>query len=106
MLVTNQTSQDYWFGPLHLLAGVGQTLTVDDTTATSLYWPTMPSRMRLTTSIYRPRSRSRAPRRRFRGRQACPKCCTENGSPEGLHYAPQGSLYMRGDGEATRGSCR
>jgi hypothetical protein len=37
MLVTNQTTQDYWFGPLHLAGGVGQTLTVDDTTATSLY---------------------------------------------------------------------
>ncbi len=37
MLVTNQTAQDYWFGPLHLTAGVGQTLTVDDTSATSLY---------------------------------------------------------------------
>ena len=37
MLVTNQTTQDYWFGPLHLLAGVGQTLTVDDTSDTSLY---------------------------------------------------------------------
>ena len=37
MLVTNQTGQDYWFGPLHLTAGVGQTLTVDDTSATSLY---------------------------------------------------------------------
>ena len=37
MLVTNQTTQDYWFGPLHLAGSVGQTLTVDDTTATSLY---------------------------------------------------------------------
>ncbi len=37
MLVTNQTGADYWFGPLHLPGGVGQTLTVDDTSATSLY---------------------------------------------------------------------
>ncbi len=37
MLVTNETAQDYWFRPLHLTAGVGQTLTVDDTSATSLY---------------------------------------------------------------------
>jgi hypothetical protein len=37
MLVTNQTTQDYWFGPLHLLGGVGQQLTVDDTSDTSLY---------------------------------------------------------------------
>jgi hypothetical protein len=37
VLVTNQTTQDYWFGPLHLMGGVGQQLTVDDTSATSLY---------------------------------------------------------------------
>jgi hypothetical protein len=37
VLVTNLTSQDYWFGPLHLAAGNGQTLTVDDTSETSLY---------------------------------------------------------------------
>ena len=34
-MITNQSSQDYWFGPLHLVGGVGQTLTVDDTTATA-----------------------------------------------------------------------
>jgi hypothetical protein len=37
MLVTNQTTSDYWFGPLHLPGGVGQQITVDDTSATSLY---------------------------------------------------------------------
>ena len=38
MLVTNTTIQDYWFGPLHLPAGVGTgTLLVDDTSSTSLY---------------------------------------------------------------------
>jgi hypothetical protein len=37
MLVTNTTTNDYWFGPLHLPGGVGQSLTVDDTSETSLY---------------------------------------------------------------------
>jgi hypothetical protein len=37
MLVTNKTTADIYFGPLHLEAGIGQTLTVDDTSATSLY---------------------------------------------------------------------
>src|SRR5579859_1322131 len=37
MTLTNQTNQDYWFGPLHLDGGVGTTLIVDDTSATSLY---------------------------------------------------------------------
>lgn len=36
MTVTNQTTNDYWFGPLHLVAGVGQTLVVDITTNASL----------------------------------------------------------------------
>jgi hypothetical protein len=33
--ITNLTSQDYWFGPLHLPASGSMTL--DDTTDTSLY---------------------------------------------------------------------
>lgn len=37
MLVTNQTTNDYWFGPLHLPGGIDQQLTVDDTSETSLY---------------------------------------------------------------------
>jgi hypothetical protein len=37
VLITNETNQDYWFGPLHLPAGVNQTLTIDDSSATSLY---------------------------------------------------------------------
>lgn len=36
MLVTNNTAQDYWFGPLHLAANATN-VTVDDTSATSLY---------------------------------------------------------------------
>jgi hypothetical protein len=37
MQVTNNTTADIYFGPLHLGAGIGTQLTVDDTSATSLY---------------------------------------------------------------------
>src|SRR5947209_9333362 len=37
MQVQNQTSSAIYFGPLVLGAGVGTTLTIDDTSATSLY---------------------------------------------------------------------
>src|SRR2546430_1146038 len=36
MSITNNTSQDYWFGPLHIGANASG-FQVDDTTATSLY---------------------------------------------------------------------
>ena len=98
MLVTNQTTQDYWFGPLHLLAGVGQTLTVDDTTATSLYL-TDDSVADAINNLYASAkitvSSAAAPFPRPTG---MPDVLHGDGSPEGLHYAPQGSLYMRRDG--------
>ena len=33
MILTNNTNVDYWFGPLHLPAGNGATLNVDDSSA-------------------------------------------------------------------------
>jgi microcystin-dependent protein len=96
MLITNTTTQDYWFGPLHLLAGVGQTLTVDDTTATSLYLTNDevadqintladPSIAKITVSG------AAAPFPRATGE---PLVLHGDGSPEGLVYAPQGSVFL------------
>jgi hypothetical protein len=97
MLVTNQTTADYWFGPLHLPAGVGQSLTVDDTTATSLYLTddavadainTLYAASKITVSgaaLPFPRSTGN------------PEVLHGDGSPEGLVYAAQGSLYLRRD---------
>lgn len=78
MLVTNQSSADIYFGPLHLAGGVGQTLTVDDTSATSLYLLDDSVADALNTGV--------------------PQLLHGNGDPEGIVYAPQGSTYMRRDG--------
>ena len=98
MLVTNQTTQDYYFGPLHLLAGVGQTLTVDDTSDTSLYL-TDDSVADAINNLYAAGkitvSSAASPFPRPTG---MPEVLHGDGSPEGLHYAPQGSLFMRRDG--------
>jgi microcystin-dependent protein len=99
MLITNLTSQDYWFGPLHLQAGNGQTLTVDDTSATSLYltddgvadaintlYTASPPKITVTGAA--------APFPRATGE---PTILHGDGSPEGLIYAGQGSVYLRRD---------
>lgn len=98
MLVTNQTTQDYWFGPLHLTAGVGQTLTVDDTTSTSLYL-TDDTVADAINNLYASGkitvSSAAAPFPRPTG---MPQVLHGDGAPEGLHYAPQGSIFLRRDG--------
>lgn len=98
MLITNQTPQDYWFGPLHLLGGVGQTLTVDDTTETSLYL-TEDSVADAINNLYLSGKitvgSAAAPFPRPTG---VPQLLHGDGAPEGLVYAPQGSMYMRRDG--------
>lgn len=101
MLVTNQTTQDYWFGPLHLPAGVGQTLTVDDTSETSLYLTDDTvadalNNLYLSGNITVSGAASPFPRP-----TGMPQVLHGDGSPEGLHYAPQGSVFMRRDGGDT-----
>jgi hypothetical protein len=101
MLVTNQTTQDYWFGPLHLPAGVNEQLTVDDTTETSLYL-TDDTVADAINNLYASGkitvSDAASPFPRPTG---MPQVLHGDGSPEGLHYAPQGSLFMRRDGGDT-----
>jgi hypothetical protein len=97
-LATNQTSQDYWFGPLHLPAGFNETLTVDDTTETSLYL-TDDTVADAINNLYASGnvlvSGAASPFPRPTG---MPQVLHGDGSPEGLHFAPQGSLFMRRDG--------
>jgi hypothetical protein len=94
MLVTNQTAQDYWFGPLHLAAGVGETLTVDDTSATSLYL-TDDQVADAINNLYAAGkitvSSAAAPFPRPTG---TPELLHGDGSPEGREFAPQGSVFM------------
>jgi hypothetical protein len=97
MLVTNQTTSDYWFGPLHLPAGVGQTLTVDDTSATSLYLISDSVADAINNLVAAGKitvSSAAAPFPRFVG---TPDVIHGDGSPEGLIYAGPGSVYLRRD---------
>ena len=102
MIITNQTSVDYWFGPMHLPAGSGSTLNLDDTSDTALYliddavagqvntlYQASPPLILVTSSA--------APFPRPTG---TPDVLHGSGSPQGLVYAPQGSLYLRRDNPA------
>lgn len=97
MSITNNTSQDYWFGPLHLLPNASG-YQVDDTTETSLYL-TDDSVADAINNLYAAGKISvtgaAAPFPRPTG---MPEVLHGDGSPEGVHYAPQGSMYMRRDG--------
>jgi hypothetical protein len=97
MLVTNQTSQDYWFGPLHLSAGVGQTLTVDDTTATSLYLTSDAVADALNNLFIAGKISVSGQALPFPRPTGVPELLHGDGSPEGRVYASQGSMYMRRD---------
>lgn len=100
MNVTNLTSQDYWFGPLHLPAS--GSLVVDDTTETSLYL-TDDSVADALNNLYAAGligvTGAASPFPRPTG---MPQVLHGDGSPEGVHYAPQGSLFMRRDGADAR----
>jgi microcystin-dependent protein len=99
MRVTNQTPQDYYFGPLHLAAGSGSFIDVDDTSATSLYLTddtvadainTLSASGKvvvsnISTGVLFPRPTGQ------------PEVLHGDGSPEGIVYAGQGSIYLRRD---------
>jgi microcystin-dependent protein len=98
VIVTNQTSYDYWFGPLHLPGGLGQQITVDDTSETSLYLldDNVADAINNLAASGRVTVTSAAPI--FPRATGTPTVLHGDGSPEGMVYAPQGSLYMRRDG--------
>jgi hypothetical protein len=97
MVVTNQTAQDYWFGPLHLAAGVGQTLSVDDTTATSLYLKDDTVADALNILYASGKITVSGAAFPFPRPTGTPAVLNGDGSPEGLVYAAQGSVYFRRD---------
>lgn len=97
MLITNNTFQAYFFGPLYLAAGLSSTLTLDDTSATSLY---------LTDDIVADQVNTLAAggqivvtgaAQPFPRPVGTPEILHGDGSPEGLIYAAQGSTYIRKD---------
>lgn len=97
MDITNLTNQDYWFGPLHLPAG--GSMTVDDTTETSLYL-TDDSVADAINNLYAVGTIIEVTDYAlpFPRPTGMPQVLHGDGSPEGVHYAPQGSLFMRRDG--------
>jgi microcystin-dependent protein len=97
MLVTNQTNDDYWFGPLHLAAGVGQTLTVDDTSASSLYLTNDSVADALNNLYNTGKVTVSGQAQPFPRPTGTPQLLHGDGSPEGRLFAPQGSAYLRRD---------
>jgi microcystin-dependent protein len=103
MLITNQTNTDYWFGPLHLPAGVGQQITVDDTSATSLYLTNDQVADAINNLYISAKITVASAAAPFPRPTGVPSLLHGDGAPEGLVYAPQGSVYMRRDGTQTNG---
>jgi hypothetical protein len=103
MIVTNQTSSDIYFGPLHLDAGVGSTLTIDDTTATSLYLTNDAVADAVNNAAQNGQILVTGAADPFPRPTGEPKLLHGTGNPEGLVYAPQGSISMRRDGAASNG---
>jgi hypothetical protein len=98
--INNNTSQDYWFGPLHIGPSVSGFF-VDDTTATSLYL-TDDAVADAINNLYATGKISVSGQAQpFPRPTGMPQVVHGDGSPEGVHFAPQGSLYMRRDGGDT-----
>ena len=95
MLITNNTNVTYWFGP-HTLPGNG-TLTLDDTSDTSLYL-TDDTVADAVNTLWQSNdisvSSAASPFPRPTG---TPAVLHGDGSPQGKIYAGQGSLYLRRD---------
>jgi microcystin-dependent protein len=103
VIVTNQTGSDYWFGPLHLPAGVGQQITVDDTSAISLYLTDDAVADAINNLAASNKITVTGAADPFPRPTGVPTLLHGDGVPEGLVYAPQGSIYARRDGKQTNG---
>jgi hypothetical protein len=93
--VQNLTSQDYWFGPLHI--GPGATITVDDTSATSLYLTNDAVADAINNLAAANKIQVTLAAAPFPRPTGTPALLHGDGVPEGRDFAPQGSLYMRRD---------
>lgn len=98
MVITNQTNQDYWFGPLHLPAGVGTgTLTVEDVHETSLYLADDAVADAINYLYANGKITVASQAQPFPRPTGKPDLLHGDGSPEGLVYASDGTLYVRRD---------
>jgi microcystin-dependent protein len=103
MLVTNQTTNDFWFGPLHLPAGVGEQITVDDTSDTSLYLTDDVVADAVNNLYIAGKITVTSAADPFPRPTGTPNLIHGDGVPEYIVYAPQGTIYMRRDGTLTNG---
>jgi microcystin-dependent protein len=95
MLVTNLTAQDYWFGPLHLPAS--GTLTVDDTSATSLYLTDDSVADSINALAAANKITVSDEAQPFPRPTGTPDVLHGDGAPEGMVYGGSGSIYLRRD---------
>lgn len=103
MIVTNQTTSDIYFGPLHLAVGIGSTLTIDDTSATSLYLLSDEVADAVNNAAQNGQITVTGAADPFPRPTGEPKLLHGTGNPEGIVFAPQGSVYMRRDGADSNG---
>jgi hypothetical protein len=95
MHVTNLTSQDYWFGPLHLPGGGA--IDVDDTDDTSLYLNDDSVADAINTLYASNKIQVTGYADPFPRATGTPEVLHGDGSPEGVVFAGQGSVYLRRD---------
>lgn len=96
MLVTNTTSSDIYFGPLHVAAN--GTLEVDDTTENSLYLKDDVVADALNNAFNSNLISVSGATQPFPRPTGTPEVLHGDGNPEGMVFAPQGSIFMRRDG--------
>jgi hypothetical protein len=97
MVITNNTNDSYWFGPLHLPAGTKSFLAVDDTSDTSLYLLRDDVADTINTLVQSQQITVNGANTPFPRPTGVPTVYHGDGSPEGIVYAAQGSVYMRRD---------
>jgi hypothetical protein len=97
MIITNLTDFDYWFGPMYLPAGPGTTLNLDDTSDTSLYLLSDEVADAVNTLFLSSNIQVSGYATPFPRPTGVPSVLHGDGSPEGMVYAPQGSIYLRRD---------
>jgi hypothetical protein len=98
MIITNLTNTAYWFGPMQLPAGSGTgTLTLDDTSDTALYLLDDSVADMVNTLYESGLIRVASQASPFPRPTGVPDVMHGVGSPEGMVYAAQGSIYLRRD---------
>jgi hypothetical protein len=100
MTITNQTNNDYTFGPYHLPAGAGTSqVTIDTTTNASLYL-TDDAFADIINALYGANPQAITvsnPPTPFPRVTGVPQLLHGDGTPEAVVFAPSGSLFMRRD---------